>query len=179
LTSRNRCGLRYSRLKAKSQGIVTQRRKKSTASELGGPPLGLFTNERRDDGSTITSDMKPTSPLMPAGIPSQPAHTPSPSPPANSVTFSHYSYHQPHQADLRYAQAGGTYGAQPSAVYEDVLRPPRQGDVARLPRVNSASQYMTSTVDRYAFHVERDGAAPPATPMATAYHGHIHNSSHT
>lgn len=145
----NACGLRYSRLKAKSQGVVTQRRKKSTASDTGSMHAGggPFSTERRNSADFGTTGISPTA----AGMPSHLTHTPSPSPPANLValSYNYHPYHQSHVLDPQYAHVEVSYSLPHPPPYDDVPRQVQQSDAVHgmrgspMPQYTNVNQYVS------------------------------------
>ncbi|KAI0264492.1 hypothetical protein BC834DRAFT_937825 [Gloeopeniophorella convolvens] len=140
----NACGLRYARSRAKKEGITTQRRRKDkvmtmvkqephSGASTSVPPIPVpYNNLRRgsyDDnflsssaGSASGSEAYSQSQSMHG--PSFDNLTPSPSPPAGIVSFSHYN---PQPQGTRQTDSRGHYTAQSGSLYPSPLsHPPMQ-----------------------------------------------------
>ncbi|KAI0001494.1 hypothetical protein BJV74DRAFT_819002 [Russula compacta] len=171
----NACGLRYARSRAKKEGITIQRRRKDKVMALtkqespsgastSVPPISVpyHNNLRRGsyDDTFLSSSAGSASGNEAYSQHQQPLHgpsnfdnlTPSPSPPAGSVPFSHYT---PQSQSTRQADSRGHYAIQPGSLYPSPLsHPPLQSQglnhtpspLPPLPLVlNRASPILSST----------------------------------
>ncbi|KAI0303815.1 hypothetical protein B0F90DRAFT_1329070 [Multifurca ochricompacta] len=173
----NACGLRYARSRAKKEGITTQRRRKEKVMALAKqeapssasacvPPISVpynnnFRRSSYDDatflsssaGSASGSEVYSQSQSLHGPSNSFDGLTPSPSPPAGSVPFSHYN---PQSQSTRQADSRGHYTVQSgSTLYPSPLsHPPLQSQglnhapppLPPLPLVlNRASPILSST----------------------------------
>ena len=168
------CGLRYARSRAKKEGITTQRRRKDKVMALtkqespsgastSVPPIPVpYNNLRRSsyDDTFLSSSAGSASGNEAYSQQQQSLHgpsnfdnlTPSPSPPAGSVPFSHYN---PQSQSTRQADSRGHYAIQPGSLYPSPLsHPPLQSQglnhtaspLPPLPLVlNRASPILSST----------------------------------
>jgi len=161
------CGLRYARSRAKKEGITTQRRRKDKVMALAKrespsgasvPPIPVpYSNLRRGsyDDTFLSSSAGSTSGNE-AYSQQQQLHgpsnfdnlTPSPSPPAGSISYSHYN---PSSQSTRQGDSRGHYAVQPGSLYPSPLsHPPLQSQgpssLPSLPLVlNRASPILSST----------------------------------
>ncbi|KAH9959602.1 hypothetical protein BC827DRAFT_493301 [Russula dissimulans] len=166
----NACGLRFARSRAKKEGITTQRRRKDKVMALAKrespsgasvPPIPVpYSNLRRGsyDDTFLSSSAGSTSGNE-AYCQQQQLHgpsnfdnlTPSPSPPAGSISYSHYN---PSSQSTRQADSRGHYAVQQGSLYPSPLSHPfhPQGQnhapssLPSLPLVlNRASPILSST----------------------------------
>jgi hypothetical protein len=137
------CGLRYARSRAKKEGITTQRRRKDKVMALtkhesppgaSAPPIPVpYSNLRRGSyDDTVLSSSTGSASGSEAYSQQQSLHgtsnfdnlTPSPSPPAGSVPFPHYSTQS---QSTRQADSRGHYAVQSGSLYPSPLsHPPLQ-----------------------------------------------------
>ena len=140
------CGLRYARSRAKKEGITTQRRRKDKVvmalakhdsppgASASAPPIPVpYSNLRRGSyDDTLLSSSAGSASGSEAYSQQQSLHgtsnfdnlTPSPSPPAGSVPFPHYSTQS---QSTRQADSRGHYAVQSGSLYPSPLsHPPLQ-----------------------------------------------------